>query len=120
MKTSLRRIALACVLSGAVMVSVHTVGMLALFCAEGAICLADVHSGLYTLEAPAVTSDFSSPLSTPAISSSQSITFADVHVVVQATGLYLLLVGLAVLLVLEIFELRSMGALAHYRRRKKA
>jgi hypothetical protein len=89
------------------MVSVHAASVLFGYCAGDTGCTASVYFGLPTVPTlPPVTIDSSSSLTTTSYVSANVFAMRDIHALVQVTGLYALLLGVTVLILLEVAELR--------------
>jgi len=103
-----KNIARLLLVAGAVMVSIHTVGVLFVFCEVGNQCLANIYFGIPENNTIPLVSDFSmvSGTTEAIVGFSQSSIFSDIHAVVQVTGLYLILIGIVTLLLLEVKQLR--------------
>lgn len=104
---SIKRTALMLAGIGAIMVSVHGASVLMGFCVGDINCTASVYFGVpQTFEVPTVMISQNVSLSTPIMVSSSSIGLQDVHAIVQVVGVYALLLGVIMILLLELAELK--------------
>jgi hypothetical protein len=94
--------------AGAVMVSIHTAGILFMYCAADNQCMANVYFGVPEHNAQPLVSTFNTipETTTTFVEAGQSTLFSDIHAIVQVTGLYLILIGIVTLLLLEFTELK--------------
>lgn len=90
------------------MVSVHTAAVTFLFCAESGQCLANVYFGVPNQSTISLETDLGGVSGTTNVvaNADAPFVFSDIHALVQAVGLYLLLIGVTVLILLELKELK--------------
>jgi hypothetical protein len=104
---SIKRTALMLAGIGAIMVSVHGASVLMGFCAGDINCTASVYFGVpQTFEVPAVMLSQDMPLSSPTMIAGSSVGIQDVQAIVQVVGVYALLLGVSMILLLELVELK--------------
>jgi hypothetical protein len=105
---TIKNIAHLLVLSAIVMITVHTAAVLTTFCTSNVVCLGSVYFGVPSYQATIPMVAMESGLSTPTVVVTEGVSFADVHLVVEAVGLYALLLGVFLLILLQILELRNL------------
>lgn len=110
---TIKNVAHLLVLSAIVMITVHTAAVLTTFCSSNVACLGGVYFGVPSYQATVPMVVIESALSTPTAvtQAGVGVSFADVHLVVEAVGLYALLLGVIVLILLQILELRNLRKL---------
>jgi len=104
---------------GAMAVSIHTAGMLFVYCSGNVQCVASVNFGVaeYTGTPLLISGAGNVSGTTASVSDSAGLfSLADVHTLVQTVGLYLILIGISLMLVLELRELRLLRSFQRARR----
>ena len=98
---------------GALAVSIHTAGMLFVYCSGNIQCAATAQFGIVEYAGtPLILDSGSVPLTTVAVSETGgTLFFSDMHALVQSVGLYLILIGITLMLILEMKELRLLRSM---------
>lgn len=113
-----QRISFGVALLGALMVSVHSASTWLYLCSSGPLCLATVYFGLTDVNAPlppvALTNE--TALSTAETSTGTGFIWSEVHRIVFIVGLYALLLGGTIGVLMKVLEVTHLNVFS--RRRK--
>jgi hypothetical protein len=113
---SMKRVAMSLASLGAVTVGAYLLVFLFGACNTNLSCSASVYFGLPQTEFVAPDISLAVKDTTVAVSPHRGVSFSDINEVVQIVGLYALLIGVFMLIVLELKELKLLKS----RRRKSA